>query len=564
MTPLCAAAVRQQTIVIRVVILCHAAAQRFNAKAAFPAPFSAAQRDQHEIVDKDMKYRGTPGPVDVEMTIDLHDDVESSCYPGIPKHGCKKTISVRVGKTMNRISGGVLLLLCLFICCDLQAQARPNILLIYVDDLGYGDLGSFGHPVIQTPNIDRLANEGMTLTNYYAPSALCSPSRAGLLTGRIPYRSGIKSWIPEGTEIYLHDEEITLAEVLKGAGYATAIVGKWHLNSDLGSTDEPQPTDQGFDYFYGHNAFQIPTNHNPTNIYRNGELLETQEGYTADLYADEAIAWLKEQNSDQPFFLYLSMAEPHTTIENPADYNQLYAEYTSGEIVPIPSGTAQIPKEKLVARGPGEYYANITYLDAQLGRVLAEIKESGAKENTVVVFTSDNGPVTSQWLQWFETNSYGSTGGYRGRKHFLYEGGIKVPAIVSYPGIVEPGSTSDQPLVAMDFFVTLAEIGGGNIPNDRPIDGINIEPLFAGAELPTRKMFWALESMSELEYVVREGPWKLMLDRQRQAKELYNLADDPLEFFNLITNEDKTTRHLLTIFDEYVTSIENDPIRPRH
>jgi arylsulfatase A-like enzyme len=161
---------------------------------------------------------------------------------------------------VSKYLGSVLLLICLFAYSNLQAQTRPNILLIYVDDLGYGDLGSFGHPVIQTPNIDRLASEGMTLTNYYAPSALCSPSRAGLLTGRIPYRTGIRSWIPEGTDIYLHDEEITLAEVLKSVGYATAIVGKWHLNSDLGSKDEPQPTDQGFDYFYGHNAFQIPAN----------------------------------------------------------------------------------------------------------------------------------------------------------------------------------------------------------------------------------------------------------------------------------------------------------------
>jgi len=403
----------------------------------------------------------------------------------------------------------------------------------------------------------------MTLTNYYAPSALCSPSRAGLLTGRIPYRTSIKSWIPEGSDIYLHAEEITLAEVLKSAGYATAIIGKWHLNSDLGSKDEPQPTDQGFDYFYGHNAFQIPTNHNPVNIYRNGELLEAQEGYTADLYADEAIAWLKKQDSSRPFFLYLSMAEPHTTFENPDAYNQRYADYTNGEIIPIPSGLDRIPTETLNPRGAGEYYANSTCMDAQLGRVLAELEESGAKENTIVVFASDNGPVTTQWLQWFEVNAHGSTGGLRGRKHFLYEGGIKVPAFISYPGVIEPGSSSNQLLVAMDFFVTLAKLGAGSIPDDRPIDGVNIEPLFSGRELPARQMFWALESMSDLEYVVREGAWKLMLNRKQEPKELYNLSDDPLEFFNLVTDKNKTTQHLVTIFDDYIVSIENDPLRPR-
>ena len=160
----------------------------------------------------------------------------------------------------------------------LAAAPQPNILLIYVDDLGLGDLGIYGHPVLQTPHIDALAHDGLRLSNYYAPSALCSPSRAGLLTGRHPYRTGIESWIPENSGIYLRDAEITLAEVLRAAGYATAHIGKWHLNSDLGSHSEPQPTDQGFDYYYGHNAFQLPHNHNPVNIFRNKTALPMQAG----------------------------------------------------------------------------------------------------------------------------------------------------------------------------------------------------------------------------------------------------------------------------------------------
>ena len=134
------------------------------------------------------------------------------------------------------------------------SNAEPNILLITADDLGYGDLGGFGHPVIQTPNLDELAEDGLKFTNYYAPSALCSPSRAGLITGRHPYRTGIRSWIPHGSGVFLSRDEITLAETLRDAGYATSHIGKWHLNSDLGSDVEPQPLDQGFDYFYGHNA----------------------------------------------------------------------------------------------------------------------------------------------------------------------------------------------------------------------------------------------------------------------------------------------------------------------
>ena len=426
---------------------------------------------------------------------------------------------------------------------------QPNVLLVYVDDLGYGDLGSYGHPAIQTPNIDALAQEGMTFTNYYAPSALCSPSRAGVLTGRAPYRTGIKSWIPENSGVFLRDEEITLAEVLKPEGYATALIGKWHLNSDLGSKKEPQPTDQGFDYFYGHNAFQIPTNKDPINIYRDRELLPKQKGFTAQLYVDEAIDWLERRDNGQPFFLFLSMAEPHTPIENPREYNELYSQYTDGPVVPIPSGLPEVPVEMLTPRGPGEYYANITYMDAQLGRLLQWLDRKNLADNTIVVFTSDNGPVTSDWLAWYETNAYGSTGGYRGRKHFLYEGGIKVPAIIRYPAMVEPGSTSDDLVVGTDLFVTLARLGGGAIPSDRPIDGIDVGVVLSGGKLAQRTVVWALDSVSDLEFAIREGDWKLLIDRDGNPRELYDLASDALEFFNVRENKPGIVADLISRFE---------------
>ena len=447
-------------------------------------------------------------------------------------------------------------------CVNASAETQPNILLIYVDDLGYGDLGSYGHPVLQTPNIDALASDGLKFTNYHAPSALCSPSRAGLLTGRYPYRTGIKSWIPEDSGVYLRDAEITLAEVLRAAGYSTAIMGKWHLNSDLGSDQEPQPTDQGFDVFYGHNAFQIPTNHNPINVYRDKTALGPQDGYTAELYVNEAISWLEKRDDDKPFFLYLSMAEPHTTIENPAEYNNMYADFINGEVVPIPNGMKEPPMDKLIPRGPGEYYANITYMDAQLGRILEWLTTSGVEDNTVVVFSSDNGPVTTRWFTWYEVNAHGSTGGLKGRKHLLHEGGIKVPAIVRYPGVTQPGSSTDELVVGTDLFVTLAIIGGGEVPKDRVIDGIDIAPVLSGGELPLRSIFWALDSRSDLEYAVREGPWKLLLNREMEAKELYNLADDPLELLNLLAKEDEMVQHLREQFKETLASIESDPLRP--
>jgi arylsulfatase A-like enzyme len=444
-----------------------------------------------------------------------------------------------------------------------EAGARPNILLIYVDDLGYGDLGSYGHPVLQTPNIDALAADGMKFTANYSPSALCSPSRAGLLTGRTPYRTGIKSWIPEDSGVYLRAAEITLAEVLKTAGYDTAHIGKWHLNSDLGSDTEPQPTEQGFDYYYGHNAFQLPHNQNPVNVYRGKSLLPRQEGYTADLYADEAINWLENRASDKPFFLYLSMAEPHTSFANPPEYNAMYAEFSRGEVVAIPNGLKVPPKHMLIPRGPGEYYANITYMDAQIGRVLDWLRDNDHVEDTVVVFSSDNGPVTSAWINWWEVNAYGETGGFRGRKHFLYEGGIRVPAIIRYPNVVQAGSVTDEPVIGMDWFVTLAKIGGGEVPGDRDIDGIDIRPVLNGEPLQPRSLFWALDAVSELEFAIRRDSWKMLLDRDGTPSELYNLDEDPMEFFNLIDTEAAIATQLGEEAAEFLDAIARDPLRPK-
>jgi arylsulfatase A-like enzyme len=444
-------------------------------------------------------------------------------------------------------------------------RAAPlNVVLINTDDLGYGDLGCYGHPVIETPNIDRLAADGMRFTQFYAPSALCSPSRAALLTGRTPYRTGIKSWIPHASGIFLHKQEITIATLLKHAGYATALIGKWHLNSDLGDPSQPQPSDHGFDYAYGHNAFQIPTNRNPTNVFRNGEQLPMQEGYTAQLYADEAIAWLERQSAaDKPFFLYLAQAEPHTSIEYPPEFNARYAKFTRGEVVPIPNGLAKAPEELLVARGPGEYYANITYLDAQLGRVLDALDRLGHRDDTIVIFTSDNGPVTSDWRHWYEVNAHGETGGYRGRKADLYEGGIRVPAIVRLPGKVAAGSVSEVPATAMDLLPTLASLCGFTLPDDRAIDGVDIGKVLLGGEgPPPRDFFWALPQRNGGEFAYRHGSWKLLLNSAREPAELYDLARDPLELTNRLAAEPAKTAELAAFFRAHHDAVLADPLRP--
>ena len=239
----------------------------------------------------------------------------------------------------------------------------------------------------------------------------------------------------------------------------------------------------------------------------------------------------------------------------------MYKQYTQGEIIPIPSG-GSIPKDKLIPRGPGEYYANITYMDAQLGRVLNELALQGLTDDTIIVFASDNGPVTSNWRTWWEVNAYGSTGGLRGRKHNLYEGGIRVPAIIKYPRLIDEGSISDQAVVGMDLFVTLANLAGADVPGDRPIDGVNIEAVFRGEQLKSRVLFWAMPTDTDIEYVVRKNNWKLFVDKNYKPVELYNLTDDPLEFFNILRQEKVVSRDLMDIFTDMIGSIEEDPLRP--
>ena len=455
------------------------------------------------------------------------------------------------------------LLLCTIGIASAEEAAPINFLLIVVDDLGYGDLGSYGHPVIQTPNLDDLADKGIRFTQYYSASALCSPSRAAMLTGRHPYRTGIQSWIPADSGVYLRDREITLAELLKAKNYQTALIGKWHLNSDLGSASEPQPTDQGFDYFYGHNAFQTPTNKNPNNLYRNRDPLPVQTGFTADLFAEESIAWLSDRDPKRPFFLMLSMAEPHTPIENPDEVNALYHEHTMGDIVPIPSGGPSPPKALLKARGPGEYYANVTYMDQGIGQVIDFIDEAELRSSTLIIFVSDNGPVTDDWIHWWEVNAYGATGGYRGRKHFLYEGGIRVPAIISQPGRLPEGQVSNAMFTGTDWLATLAGLLSFEIPSDRPIDSVDVARDWISNESARfTSVHWSLPTPNGLDHAIRAGKLKLILDQDFNPVALYDLEEDPFEMFDLRAEMPERVSELVKQHRSFMESVENDPLRP--
>jgi arylsulfatase A-like enzyme len=440
---------------------------------------------------------------------------------------------------------------------------RANIVLMYVDDLGYGDLGVYGHPVIETPNIDKLAAEGIKLTAFYAPSPLCSPSRAALLTGRTPYRTGIQSWIPQNTDAYLSEKEITIAASLKEHGYQTAIVGKWHLNGGLDREDQAQPADHGFDHSYVLHAFPLPHQNNPTNFYANGEPLGEVKGFTAEIVVNESKKWLDGRDQSAPFFLYMPFIEPHATIHSPDKFLEKYADYTSGKPVPVVNGQPSYP-ESIEARGPGEYYANISHLDNQVGRFLEYLEASGLADNTIVLFLSDNGPVTIDWRAWWEVNLYGDTGGYRGRKADLYEGGIRVPGIIRYPALIEAGMVSNEAINGYDIFPTLASILNIPTPSDRAIDGIDVSPIFKGEELSREKpLFWAFPAAKGApNYVVQKGDWKLLAGRDRKPMALYNLGSDRFELNNVADSHPDIVRALYGEMLSYINDVRDDPLRP--
>jgi arylsulfatase A-like enzyme len=441
-------------------------------------------------------------------------------------------------------------------------RPAPNVVVILADDLGYGDLGSYGHHVLKTPSLDRLAGEGLRLTSYYAPSPLCSPSRASLLTGRIHLRTGIESWIPPDEDVQLGPRELTVATLLKRAGYETFLAGKWHLNGGLDVARHTQPQDHGFDEWLALHAWAIPHHENPTNFFRNGKPVGEIRGFSAQIVVDEALAWLERRPKKGPFFIYMPFPEPHGTIASPPFFNALYSSFTTGRPDPM-ANDGRVP-DNLAARGPGEYYANVTHLDYQVGRFLDALDRRGLRETTLVLFTSDNGPVTTDWRHWWEVNLYGDTGGFRGRKADLYEGGVRVPAIVRWPGHVPAGRVSDAPVSGLDLLPTLAAIAGFPVPTDRPIDGEDVSPLLRGETFGRRRpLYWEFDDDQGFHYALRDGAWKLLADRGLARVRLYDLAADRFEVADLAGARKDVVAPLLRKVREIHQSVESDPLRPR-
>lgn len=388
-------------------------------------------------------------------------------------------------------------------------RVKPNIILFLADDLGYGDLGCYGHPIIETPHLDAFAKQGVRLTQCYSASAVCSPSRSALLTGRTPHRNGVYTWIAEGAPVHLRTSEITLPKLLKQAGYATCHSGKWHLNGLFNDPAQPQPGDHGYDWWMATQNNAAPSHENPGNFVRNGRPVGRLEGYSAPLVVSEAIAWLKDKRkSSQPFFLAVWTHEPHYPIKSDPKFKARYAGLSDD-----------------VQR---EHHANVTQMDAAFGQLMQALEEQKLSDSTFVFFTSDNGPEGDG----IKSPGRGSTGGLRGRKRDLHEGGIRVPGIARWPGKIPAGSTSAVPVIGSDMFPTMLTAAGVPAPDDRVLDGVNVLPVLCGEKDQVARpqpLYWRLQMAPNAKIALRVDDWKLLASADLQTFELYNLRDDVQE-----------------------------------
>jgi arylsulfatase A-like enzyme len=427
-----------------------------------------------------------------------------------------------------------LLFLAAFSCEPIEQQEKPtNIIIVFADDLGYGDLSCYGHPNINTANLDRMAEEGIRFTSFYAAASVCTPSRAALLTGRYPIRNAPHNFGPESKN-GLPLDEITIANILKDAGYTTMAIGKWHL----GHMPEYLPTSRGFDSFYGlpySNDMILPwcpwlTENDKLFLYEDSlavrEIGFEQEDLTVN-YTNKATEFIRN-NYGQPFFLYLAHSMPH-----------------------LPISTSDEFKGQSKA---GLYGDVIETIDWSMGEILSALKETGIEDNTIVVFTSDNGPwhnLPDRMLQrGVERWHAGSAGLLRGAKGTTYEGGFRVPAIIRWPGQISNGLVSNEVVTTMDLFTTLTNIAGAELPDDREIDGDNLYSILKGDINSQERIFFYLRT--DILQAVRKGNWKLRYTKT-SGFELFDLENDPAEMYNVAAENQDLVDELYRLLVDFST-----------
>ena len=406
---------------------------------------------------------------------------------------------------------------------------RPNFIIVFVDDLGYGDIGAFGSTLNRTPIIDGMAERGMKLTSFYA-HPVCSPSRAALLTGTYPIRNGMQAgfWHPvfmPGDPTGIHDDEVTIAEVLKERGYATGIIGKWHLG------DQPEflPNRHGFDYHFGlpysndMSPFMPlnPRNHPPLPLLRNGQVIQEvpeDQSFLTGAYTAEAMDFI-DRHHQQPFFLYVPHSMVHLPLWAGADFEGKSSNGLLGDC--------------------------IEEIDSGVGQVLGKLQEHGIEENTLVLFTSDNGPARR-----------GSAGPLRGRKGSTFEGGVRVPMIAYWPGTIPAGSTYADTATTMDILPTLAALGDAEAPTNR-VDGHDISAILKGdTNRPTPYDAFYYYRGAELR-AVRSGQWKLHTDGT-----LYDLEADIGETADVAGGNPETVARLEGLLHEARNQLGDGPVWP--
>ncbi len=457
----------------------------------------------------------------------------------------------------------------LLLALPLRAADRPNVIFILADDLGYGDLGCYGQRLIQTPHLDRMAAEGMRFTQFYAGSTVCAPSRAVLMTGRhvghVSVRGNARGKTFDdlaglGPQT-LSREETIVPEMLKKAGYATALIGKWGIG-ELGSGSEP--TRRGFDYFFGYLNQYHAHNYYPTFLTRNespvplrnevpGEGLFGQNyatkkvDYSHDLLAADALMWVEAQQAN-PFFLYLALTTPHAN-------NEAGRDLKNGQEVP---DLGVYAAKEWTEPNKGQA-AMISRMDADIGRLFALLKKLGLDGKTLVCFSSDNGPHKEGGN---DPAFFDASGGLRGIKRALYEGGIRVPFIARWPGKIAPGTTSAQVGHFSDVMATVAEVTGASAPAG--IDGISLAPTLLGQpEKQTKRdtLYWEFHEGATKQAVLLDGRWKGVRLKPGAPIELYDLANDRAETKDIVAEHPMELARIETALRTSRTDSPDWPMR---
>ncbi|WP_425399011.1 arylsulfatase [Aeoliella sp.] len=437
-------------------------------------------------------------------------------------------------------------------CLHAKDRAQPNIILIVADDLGYGDLSCLGQKNFETPNLDRMASDGMLLTSHYAGCTVCAPSRACLMAGR--HTGHVYQRINGELQFREDPHDITVASLLAKGGYHTAMIGKSGLSCN--SDDGGLPNRKGFEYFFGFVSHTHAHRYYPPFLWRNGERIEYpqnsgKEGtrYSGELFLEKSLEYL-EIHADDPFFLHLSLQQPHADLNVPEEWKQKFI----GEFEEQPYDGGHYRGE---SHPKATYAAMVTYLDHSVGQVLAKLEELNISENTLVIFCSDNGPMSEGG--WSRDN-FNSGGPYRGGKRDLYEGGIRVPTIVRWPGTIAPDSTSDHVSAFWDFLPTACELAGVTCPPE--VDGISYVPTLLGNRDQERHdyLYWEFYEQGGKQ-AIRKGNWKgVRLDVNSDPQfELYDLESDPGEQHNVAAQHPQIVTELLQ--DIQSAHVPSDMIR---